>query len=149
MNDMTAPPSKATLTVNGKTLDLPILKGTTGPDVVDVRKLYADADVFTFDPGFTSTASCESKITYIDGDAGILLHRGYSIQELEHRSNCNKFRACSTNSTTPPTVSSQASRACAPMPLPPPNWRSGWAAPRWTPKWPASVRLASVKFWAF
>jgi citrate synthase len=62
------------------------MKGTLGPDVVDVRKLYADADVFTFDPGFTSTASCESKITYIDGDAGILLHRGYAIDELAENS---------------------------------------------------------------
>ena len=78
---------KATLTLGDKSYDLAVLKGTTGPDVVDVRKLYADADVFTFDPGFTSTASCESKITYIDGDAGILLHRGYPIEQLaEHSS---------------------------------------------------------------
>ena len=63
-----------------------MLKGTTGPDVVDVRKLYGDADVFTFDPGFTSTASCESKITYIDGDAGVLLHRGYPIEQLAENS---------------------------------------------------------------
>ena len=63
-----------------------IIKGTTGPDVVDIRKLYADADVFTFDPGFTSTASCESKITYIDGDAGVLLHRGYPIEQLAEKS---------------------------------------------------------------
>ena len=61
--------------------------GSAGPDVIDVRRLYADADVFTFDPGFTSTASCESKITYIDGDAGVLLHRGYPIEQLaEHSS---------------------------------------------------------------
>ena len=72
----------ATLNIDGKSHDLQIIKGSTGPDVVDVRKLYADADVFTFDPGFTSTASCESKITYIDGDAGILLHRGYPIDQL-------------------------------------------------------------------
>ena len=65
--------------VDGKSYDLPILKGSTGPDVIDVRKLYGDTDMFTFDPAFTSTASCESKITYIDGDAGILLHRGYPI----------------------------------------------------------------------
>ena len=78
---------KATLTLGDKSYDVAVLKGTTGPDVVDVRKLYADADVFTFDPGFTSTASCESKITYIDGDAGILLHRGYPIEQLaEHSS---------------------------------------------------------------
>ncbi|HEY2356913.1 MAG TPA: citrate synthase, partial [Phenylobacterium sp.] len=66
--------------------DLPVLKGTTGPDVVDIRKLYAESDAFTYDPGFTSTASCESKITYIDGDAGILLHRGYPIAELAENS---------------------------------------------------------------
>ena len=76
----------ATLTIGDKSYDLQVIKGTTGPDVIDVRKLYADADVFTFDPGFTSTASCESKITYIDGDAGILLHRGYPIEQLAEKS---------------------------------------------------------------
>jgi len=76
----------AKLSIGSKTVELPILKGTDGPAVVDIRKLYAEADVFTFDPGFTSTASCESKITYIDGDAGILLHRGYPIDELAQRS---------------------------------------------------------------
>ena len=86
MTDTTASDRIASLNLHGKSYDLPIIKGTTGPDVLDVRKLYADADVFTFDPGFTSTASCESKITYIDGDAGILLHRGYSIQELAEKS---------------------------------------------------------------
>jgi citrate synthase len=77
----------ATLNIGGKSYDLPVIKGSTGPDVVDVRKLYADADVFTFDPGFTSTASCESKITFIDGDVGILLHRGYPIDQLAEKSN--------------------------------------------------------------
>src|SRR6201996_4359835 len=77
----------AKITIGGKTIDLPILKGATGPDVVDIRKFYAESDAFTYDPGFPSTASCESKITYIDGDAGILLHRGYPIEELaEHSS---------------------------------------------------------------
>ena len=76
----------ATLTVGNKSYDLQVIKGTTGPDVIDVRKLYAEADVFTFDPGFTSTACCESKITYIDGDAGILLHRGYPIEQLAEKS---------------------------------------------------------------
>src|SRR5579862_7183783 len=75
-------PDKATLSLGDKSFQLPVIKGATGPDVVDVRKLYGDADVFTFDPGFTSTASCESKITYIDGDKGILLHRGYNIEDL-------------------------------------------------------------------
>src|SRR6476646_4013481 len=76
----------ATLNVHGKEYPLQIIKGTTGPDVLDVRKLYADSDAFTYDPGFTSTASCESKITYIDGDAGILLHRGYPIEQLAEQS---------------------------------------------------------------
>ena len=76
----------ATLIIDNKSYDLQMIKGTDGPDVVDVRTLYANADVFTFDPGFTSTASCESKITYIDGDAGILLHRGYNIEDLAEKS---------------------------------------------------------------
>jgi citrate synthase len=77
----------ATLQFGEKSLQLPILKGTVGPDVIDVRKLYADSDAFTFDPGFTSTASCQSALTYIDGDAGVLLHRGYPIDELADHSN--------------------------------------------------------------
>ena len=77
---------KATLTIGDKSYDLPILKGSTGPDVIDVRKIYGESDHFTFDPGFTSTASCESKITYIDGDAGVLLHRGYPIDQLAEKS---------------------------------------------------------------
>ncbi|MET0338710.1 MAG: citrate synthase [Caulobacter sp.] len=77
---------KAVLTIGDKSYDLPIMKGSTGPDVVDVRKWYAESDTFTFDPGFTSTASCESKITYIDGDAGVLLHRGYPIDQLAENS---------------------------------------------------------------
>ncbi|HEY1928683.1 MAG TPA: citrate synthase [Caulobacteraceae bacterium] len=76
----------ATLTLGAKSYDLPIIKGTTGPEVLDVRRLYGESDVFTFDPGFTSTASCESKITYIDGDAGVLLHRGYPIEQLAENS---------------------------------------------------------------
>ena len=69
-----------------KAFEYPILKGTVGPDVVDIRKLYGETDVFTYDPGFTSTASCESKITFIDGDAGVLLHRGYPIDQLAEQS---------------------------------------------------------------
>ena len=76
----------ASLTVGDKTLSLPILKGSVGPDVIDVRKLYAETDCFTFDPGFTSTAACESAITYIDGDKGVLLHRGYPIDQLAYNS---------------------------------------------------------------
>ncbi len=76
----------AKISVEGKTVELPVLRGTDGPAVVDIRKLYAEADVFTYDPGFTSTASCESKITFIDGDKGILLHRGYPIDQLAENS---------------------------------------------------------------
>ena len=77
---------EAIVKVEGKDVSLPILKGTLGPDVVDIRKLYGEADVFTYDPGFTSTASCESQITFIDGDKGILLHRGYPIDQLAEKS---------------------------------------------------------------
>src|ERR1700751_5787327 len=76
----------AKISIGAKTVELPILTGTTGPDVLDIRKLYGEADVFTYDPGFTSTASCESQITFIDGDKGILLYRGYSIDELADHS---------------------------------------------------------------
>ena len=70
---------------NAQKVDMPIKEGTIGPSVVDIGKLYGQTGMFTFDPGFTSTASCESKITYIDGDEGILLHRGYPIEQLaEH-----------------------------------------------------------------
>ena len=78
-------PTSATLAVDGKSVELPIKTGTIGPSVVDIGKLYAQTGMFTYDPGFTSTASTESKITYIDGDAGVLLYRGYPIDELaEH-----------------------------------------------------------------
>jgi len=66
---------------------MPIPPPTLGPDVVDIRKLYAEGDVFTYDPGFTSTAACESAITYIDGDKGELLYRGYPIEQLAEGSN--------------------------------------------------------------
>ena len=69
-----------------KSIVLPVLSGTLGPKVIDVRKLYDDAGMFTYDPSYSSTASCESKITYIDGDQGILLHRGYPIEELAEHS---------------------------------------------------------------
>ena len=70
----------------GKKVDLPRLSGTVGPDVADIRALYSNLDVFTYDPGFTSTGSCKSAITYIDGDVGILLHRGYPIEQLAEHS---------------------------------------------------------------
>ena len=76
----------ATLTLDGKTFELPIYSPTAGPDVIDIRKLYSQAGVFTYDPGFTSTAACESSITFIDGDEGVLLHRGYTIGDLAAKS---------------------------------------------------------------
>lgn len=76
---------KASLTIDGKSIDLTARAGTMGPSVLDIRNLYGETEMFTFDPGFTSTASCESKITFIDGDAGVLLYRGYPIDQLaEH-----------------------------------------------------------------
>ncbi len=77
----------ANISIDGASKDYPILKGSVGPEVVDIRKLYANTGRFTFDPGFTSTASCESKITYIDGDVGTLLYRGYPIDQLAEQSN--------------------------------------------------------------
>jgi citrate synthase len=76
----------AKLALGGKDVDLPVMGGSVGPDVVDIRKLYAQTGAFTYDPGFTSTASCESAITYIDGDEGVLLHRGYPIDQLAEQS---------------------------------------------------------------
>ncbi|MBS4049188.1 MAG: citrate (Si)-synthase [Alphaproteobacteria bacterium] len=70
----------------GKTIELPMLDGSVGPSVIDIRKLYAETGHFTYDPGFTSTASTESKITYIDGDEGVLLYRGYDIADLAEKS---------------------------------------------------------------
>ena len=76
----------ATLTVNGTSYDLPVMSPSAGPDVIDIRKLYAQAQMFTYDPGFTSTASCDSHITFIDGDKGELQHRGYPIDQLAGKS---------------------------------------------------------------
>lgn len=78
--------SFAQLTFNGKTYNLPVHSPTVGPDVLDIRNLYSEANVFTYDPGFTSTAACDSTITYIDGAAGELLHRGYPIDQLAEKS---------------------------------------------------------------
>jgi citrate synthase len=71
-----------TLTVGDQNWSFPIYQGTVGPDVIDISKLYAHTGMFTYDPGFTSTGSCESKITYIDGDEGVLLYRGYPIEQI-------------------------------------------------------------------
>ncbi|AVO39251.1 citrate synthase [Pukyongiella litopenaei] len=83
---MTDSKKTATLSFDGKSYDLPIFSPTAGPDVIDIRKLYGTAGVFTYDPGFTSTASCDSTITYIDGEKGELLHRGYPIDQLASKS---------------------------------------------------------------
>jgi citrate synthase len=87
---MSAPAKRSvTITLDGsnRSTSLPLLSGSVGPDVFDIRKLYGDLGVFTFDPGYGATASCDSKITYIDGDAGILLYRGYPIEQLAEKSN--------------------------------------------------------------
>jgi citrate synthase len=84
------PTNRKTVTVTdnvtGKSADLPLLDGTIGPQVIDIRRLYPDLGHFTFDPGYTATGSCESKITYIDGDVGELLYRGYPIEQLAEKS---------------------------------------------------------------
>src|SRR2546430_16111859 len=95
-----APPERKTMAdktatlklPDGKSLELPVLAGSTGPDVVDIRPLYAKSGMFTYDPGFMSTASCTSAITYIDGDAGILLYRGYPIEQLAQH--CDFLEVC-------------------------------------------------------
>ena len=87
MTEHAKPAGTATLSYGDKTVDLPVLSGSTGPDVIDIRKLYGATDAFTYDPGFTSTASCESALTFIDGDVGTLLHRGYPIDQLASKSN--------------------------------------------------------------
>ncbi|MCX8500718.1 MAG: citrate synthase [Alphaproteobacteria bacterium] len=88
-SNQATPRNSLTLTDNrtGKSLELPIKNGSIGPVVADIRKVYSSLDLFTYDPGFTSTASCESRITYIDGDRGILLYRGYPIEQLAEKSN--------------------------------------------------------------
>jgi citrate synthase len=84
---------KATLTLpDGRSFEFPVLSGTVGPDVVDIRTLYGKAGVFTYDPGYLSTASCASAITYIDGDQGVLLYRGYPIEQLARQ--CDFLEVC-------------------------------------------------------
>ncbi len=86
--------TKATLSFSdgSPSIDMPIYKGTIGPDVVDIRKLYGQTGKFTYDPGFMSTAACNSSITYIDGDKGELLYRGYPIEQLAE--NCDFLETC-------------------------------------------------------
>jgi citrate synthase len=85
-NNITAGTATLTLSDTGQSVELPVLGGTIGPKVIDIRKLYAETGHFTYDPGFMATAACRSAITYIDGDAGILMYRGYPIQELAEKS---------------------------------------------------------------
>jgi citrate synthase len=87
MKSKATPNGTATLNFNGKSVDLPVFSGEIGPDVLDIRALYKNTGMFTYDPGFTSTASCESQITYIDGDEGTLLYRGFPIDQLAEKSN--------------------------------------------------------------
>src|SRR5688572_2103218 len=91
---MKASDTKATLSFSngGDSVELPIYKGTVGPDVIDIRKLYAQTGMFTYDPGFLSTAACQSAITYIDGDKGELLYRGYPIEQLATQ--CDFMETC-------------------------------------------------------
>ena len=85
---------KATLSFSdgSKAVEFPVYSGNVGPDVIDIRKLYGQTGMFTFDPGFMSTAACESGITYIDGDKGELLYRGYPIEQLAV--NCDFLDIC-------------------------------------------------------
>ncbi len=83
--DAKANTKPATLTVGDKSYQFPVISGTVGPDVIDISKLYSQAGMFTYDPGFTSTGSCQSKITYIDGDEGVLMYRGYPIEQLAEK----------------------------------------------------------------
>src|SRR5207244_6375406 len=85
-NNMTTGTMTLTDNQTGKSVELPVLGGTVGPRVIDIRKLYAQTGHFTYDPGFMATAACRSSITYIDGDEGILLYRGYPIEELAAKS---------------------------------------------------------------
>jgi citrate synthase len=87
IHESSKPTGDAELTLNGKSVPLDVRKGTIGPSVVDIGAVYRDTGCFTYDPGFTSTANCSSAITYIDGDKGELLYRGYSIDELAENSN--------------------------------------------------------------
>ncbi len=139
-----APPATATLNYGGKSVDLPRAEGHRRPDVIDIRKLYAPTDAFTYDPGFTSTATCESQITFIDGDKGVLLHRGYPIDQLAEKSTFIEVYHLLLHGELPTAVgvrrSSRTTSPCHTMLMPsstassrvsagtPPRWPS-WSAP--------------------
>ena len=94
---------QASFSADGKAFDMPVRSGTLGPDVVDIRKLYGQSGLFTYDPGFTSTASCDSAITYIDGDEGVLLHGGYPIGQLAEESSFMEVSYLLLNGELPKT----------------------------------------------
>ncbi len=91
------------LGTDGSNHEFPLLSGSVGPDVIDIRKLYAETGMFTYDPGFTSTAACESALTYIDGDEGVLLHRGYPIGQLAENSSFMEVSYLLLNGELPST----------------------------------------------
>jgi citrate synthase len=110
---MTPSDVKATLSFSdgSPSMELPIYKGTIGPDVIDIRKLYGQTGKFTYDPGFLSTASCNSTITYIDGDKGELLYRGYPIEQLAVNATSWKPATCCCTATCPtPMAEARTSR---------------------------------------
>ena len=85
--DKLTPKSQATFSIDGKEVQFPVYSGTLGPDVVDISKFYGQTGCFTYDPGYTSTGACRSDITFIDGEEGVLLHRGYPIEQLAEQGN--------------------------------------------------------------
>ena len=97
---------KATLTFCDGTppLELPLYKGTIGPDVIDIRALYGKTGKFTYDPGFLSTAACNSSITYIDGDKGELLYRGYPIEQLATKCDSSRCVTCCSTASCPTSI---------------------------------------------
>jgi citrate synthase len=105
----------ATLTIDGQTYELPMRSPTAGPDVIDITKLYAQAGVFTHDPGFTSTSSCDSSITFIDGDKGELLHRGYPIDQLAGNPTSSRSATCSSTGNCQTPRRSRISRTRSPI----------------------------------
>ena len=103
--------NKATLSFsnNAPSVELPVYQGSIGPDVIDIRKLYAQTGMFTYDPGFLSTAACQSAITYIDGDKGELLYRGYPIEQLATKCDYLTPATCCSKATCPTKTSAAIS----------------------------------------
>jgi len=128
----------ATMTIEGKSYDLPIMKGSMGAPGVDVRSLYKQSGHFTFDPGYTSTCSTESQITYIDGGIGQLLYRGYDIEQLAEHSTSLEVAYLLIHGELPNAKESRSSRKLLPRlsPRQPSNgdanrdsWRTLWFLP--------------------